>query len=284
MLRPLTILLVLTVLSLSGGPAEAALTVYTSRNNWQTDIETFATEPFTLTTLGPSLAGINNYGFFTATLDANDSGYTGIVEPGAVNGTREFQARISTDAPNDPSLIDVNLAGPVLGIGADFVGTTDGDSLTITIGSETVQFDQHLPGNGDGFLGVISTTLFSSLKLATEVPTFTGEAFAVDNISFGPLAAADFDLDIDVDAVDLAKWETGLGTAIGANRDDGDADDDNDVDGFDFMIWQQQHGFGVPAPLAAATTVPEPAAGLLWIIATIAILRTRNSGANYRPS
>ena len=67
----------------------------------------------------------------------------------------------------------------MLGIGADFVGTTDGDLLTLVIGSETVQFDQHLSGSGDGFLGVISDTPFNMLTLAKENPSLSGEAFAL---------------------------------------------------------------------------------------------------------
>ncbi len=164
---------------------DAALTVFTDRSSWETSIGSFATETFAATDLGDLDPGVNIYNFFTATISANDSGFTAIVEPGAVNGSRELRARISSDFPNDPSSIDVDLFGSVLGIGADFVGTTDGDLLTLTVAGETIQFDQHLAGSGNGFLGVISDTPFNSLVLATENPSLSGEAFVLDDVSFG---------------------------------------------------------------------------------------------------
>ncbi len=165
---------------------DASLVVFTDRNNWETSIGNFATETFAATNLGDLDPGVNFYNFFTATISANDSGFTAIVEPGAVNGSRELRARISTDFPNDPSSIDVQFLASVLGIGADFVGTTDGALLTMTVAGETIQFDQHLSGSGDGFLGVISDTPFNVLTLATESSTLSGEAFALDDVSFGP--------------------------------------------------------------------------------------------------
>ena len=181
------LLLATATLRLGEGTADAALTVYTDRSAWETAIGSFATDTFEATALGSLNSGVNVYSFFTATIDANDSGFTTILEPGAVNSSREFRARIGTDFPNDPSSIVVDLFGPVLGIGADFVGTTDGDLLTLTVGSDTVEFDQHLAGSGDGFLGVISNAPFNMLTLGTEIPSLSGEAFALDNVSFGPI-------------------------------------------------------------------------------------------------
>ena len=246
------VMLAATAVSLCVVRTQAALTVYTSRSNWQAAIGSFATETFAQTGLGPSLLGPNDYGFFTATLDGNLSEYTGIVEPGAVNGTREFQARISTNSPQDPTQIDVQLDGPVLGIGADFVGTTDGDSLRITIGPDVIEFDQHLPGAGNGFLGVVSTTSFSALTLATETPTLLGESFAIDDVSFGPVLLGDFDGDLDVDGFDFLKWQRGMLP--------------NPLSSSDLANWESNFGFVLPLS-AAFTSVPEPETSITMLLA-----------------
>ncbi len=151
-------LLTTTTLPFGAANANTALVVYTDRSSLEATVGTVATETFAASTLGDLDPGVNFYSFFTATISANDSGYTAIVEPGVVDGTRELRARLSADFPNDPPSIDVDLFGSVLAIGADFNNTTDGDSLTLVIGSDTVQFDQHLLSGGGGFLDVISDT------------------------------------------------------------------------------------------------------------------------------
>lgn len=79
--------------------------------------------------------------------------------------------------------------------------------------------------------------------------------------------AGDFDGDSDVDNTDLAQWEGDYGL-----NGDSDADNDGDSDGTDFLIWQRNYGTGV---LSAATTVPEPGAGVLAVIALMLAGRSR---------
>ncbi len=78
---------------------------------------------------------------------------------------------------------------------------------------------------------------------------------------------ADFDSDCDVDGDDLATWEANYGLGPGATKADGDADNDGFVTGLDFLEFQIEYGVGIDsgAPLAAASTVPEPAS--LWLLA-----------------
>lgn len=71
----------------------------------------------------------------------------------------------------------------------------------------------------------------------------------------GNFLSADFDFNGTVDAADLAKWEAAFGTNA-----TGDADGNGTSDGLDFLLWQQQFGVSNSSPLAAAATVPEPAA------------------------
>lgn len=91
------------------------------------------------------------------------------------------------------------------------------------------------------------------------------EGYAFDNIvvsgfTGGDFLEADFNEDFYVDAADLAQWEGDYG--LNGNSD---ADGDGDSDGEDFLVWQQQFGLDT-APLAAAQTVPEPAAALLLLL------------------
>ena len=78
---------------------------------------------------------------------------------------------------------------------------------------------------------------------------------------------ADFNKDGLVDGDDFLIWQTGFGTETGATQADGDADGDGAVDGNDFLIWQTGFGSGVPGSGAAA--IPEPAAGLLALVAAL---------------
>lgn len=72
----------------------------------------------------------------------------------------------------------------------------------------------------------------------------------------GESIPGDFDGDGKVDAFDLPKWKTGFGTS------EADADDDGDSDGDDFLAWQRNLGFGVPA-VPVGAPVPESGTRLL---------------------
>lgn len=67
----------------------------------------------------------------------------------------------------------------------------------------------------------------------------------------------DFDEDGDVDDDDLDEWKDGFGPTY---------------DGADFLAWQRNYGFGVPATSTSAT-VPEPATCLLALIGLPMLLR-----------
>jgi pectate lyase len=80
---------------------------------------------------------------------------------------------------------------------------------------------------------------------------------------------ADFNGDGDVDGADLANWRQGFGMTAGAGRTHGDADLDGDVDGNDYVVWQRRLGNGAPGANAAEAAVPEPAAGVLALVAVV---------------
>lgn len=91
-----------------------------------------------------------------------------------------------------------------------------------------------------------------------------------DGMLGAPPIPGDFDGDNDVDGDDLADWKDGFGTTSGALVADGDADDDGDVDGNDFLVWQRN-----VTPANNAAPVPEPAAGVLALLAAVGLLVRR---------
>jgi hypothetical protein len=89
-----------------------------------------------------------------------------------------------------------------------------------------------------------------------------------------PAIPGDFDFDGDVDNVDLGLWRGAYdSSAIG------DADGDGDSDGNDFIIWQRNLGIGLAPAVGAASSVPEPAAGVLAAVAALAGLCRRRRAA-----
>jgi hypothetical protein len=83
---------------------------------------------------------------------------------------------------------------------------------------------------------------------------------------YGPALLADFDHNNTVNGSDLALWQAGYGTAVGATYQNGDADGDDGVTGRDFVIWQREFGKGAIVPLSAVAAVPEPGCLALGVI------------------
>jgi hypothetical protein len=77
-----------------------------------------------------------------------------------------------------------------------------------------------------------------------------------------PVNNADFDDDGDVDGQDFLVWQRGLGTATGAELEDGDANSDGVVDGADLSVWQNSFGNG-----GAVGVIPEPTSAAIACLA-----------------
>lgn len=88
-----------------------------------------------------------------------------------------------------------------------------------------------------------------------------GTAF-FDNVRVLDGIPGDFDVDGDVDRFDLPQWRSAFGvTQVG------DADGDGVTSGRDFLIWQQNLGVDLVPAVATASTVPEPAAPVIALVA-----------------
>jgi hypothetical protein len=144
-----------------------------------------------------------------------------------------------------------------LSVAGDLFGGANGSDLALGGGNvHQVTLNTATPGLKSGVITVTS----SSQGAANALQTFP--------ISFevaSPFLAADFDEDGFVDGDDLATWQTNFGLSAGATKSVGDANLDGAIDGGDYLLWQQQ--FNAAAASLASTSVPEPAAGAMLLLA-----------------
>jgi len=200
-----------------------------------------------------------------------------------------------------------NTVGPLTGGDVDFftfTGLTPGTMFTAETLDPTASGIDTLLGwfGGDGMLidfndddpdpagGVLSViegvvpaggavtlavTGWEDVDPDTEMPLFMGGHTEDDPYQLrltvgggGGGFAADFNNDNMVTGADLALWRSNFGASAV-----GDADNDNDSDGADFLIWQRELGSAGAAAVAAA--VPEPAAGLICVLAAAGVFGVR---------
>jgi hypothetical protein len=178
-------LALLGTVSLFGTSAQATLVFFNDRTTWENTLGgTITTEDFNAVTPFVLSAGSNPAGQIDISL-SNVSGSVNrigdISEFWLIDGTTGF---LGAATPNGAENISVDLPERVFGWGADFSTTHSGAGLTLEIDSILAEFSDILPGgeNGTGFLGVISTNAFSSVRL---FDAEQNETFGMDNVSFG---------------------------------------------------------------------------------------------------
>ena len=159
-----------------------------------------------------------------------------------------------------------------------FSGHVGGDGLayqesTGTAGNtvhEMLFNTQFVSKGGEGWFRVVEFLEDGeTVRVRTFTPHYDLEKFdGANNFEFKISAlwedSADFDDDGDVDVADLLTWQSGCGLTGQTDKSRGDADRDGDVDADDLAVWREQFASGASA---VSTTVPEPAAGLLALVA-----------------
>ncbi len=163
----------------------SAAVIFTDRAAWELAIESWVTEDFN--SLAPFLVpeGISSLGLIERELrgppNANQLGDAGAVGGQfAIDGTKNVIGHVLNGGVTHPSIL---FDEPVIGFAADWRSTHSGGTLlAMEFDGTTINFEDHLPGNGTGFLGVIADNPFARVDFDTV--TNGAEAFGMDNLSF----------------------------------------------------------------------------------------------------
>jgi hypothetical protein len=104
----------------------------------------------------------------------------------------------------------------------------------------------------------------------------------VSTITPGPTTNADFNGNMVVDAADFVLWRKNLGATGTGTRATGDANGDTNVNQADYDLWRA--AFGTSVGGGVGTAVPEPACGLLSMLAALgASLSRQRRESSTRP-
>ena len=188
MLKRLKIYLTVAFFTLGLGTKvdAASLNVFTDRSTWESSMVSFSTETFAIADTGELAAGI------THSLGSVDFYYEGAPRFGTPNvSSGSFLGNVyqtayggGTTRPGDHLFSFPNM---VTAWGADFSNTTVNALLTVSMAGYTIEFDNYLlDGNGNGFLGIISSVSFDNILFSVEnTPLALNELFYMDNLSYG---------------------------------------------------------------------------------------------------
>lgn len=170
-----SLMAIATLLALiATAPSYATLTVFSDRASWEgaiggsDGIENFNRASPVDMSYGVNGAGLIDIGIIgDPTLNRIDDGSGGADTDGSnyFHGALDFSGATSSD------LVTVFINQTIIGFGADWAITITCGELIMIIGSDIVLFTDHFTGRGDGFLGVIATTAFSSVVLDTVLDT-----------------------------------------------------------------------------------------------------------------
>ncbi|MBX3433653.1 MAG: hypothetical protein KF847_10065 [Pirellulales bacterium] len=125
------------------------------------------------------------------------------------------------------------------------------------------------PG-GEQALGTVWNFSTGSRDLTFKYQTTDG-TLHTGTVDYGSKAIvtsdnADFNSSNFVDGTDFLAWQRGFGLTGQPNKSTGDANGDGAVNGADLTIWKSQFGT-TPSAAPLITSVPEPSAGLLAMLA-----------------
>jgi hypothetical protein len=180
-------------------PTARALTiqVYTERTAWVTAVGSFAADGFESAPLGI----VERTPSYEPDVELDDlaikligAGEMEFHDSGLVDGTREFQGRIShqsssvgfslgwrtTLLPFPPFVVTTR--DPLVAFGGDWADSLQEGRLQLTVLGTTIAFDQYLSGKGDGFLGIVSDTPFEVAVVSSTGIGPEGHAFQLDSV------------------------------------------------------------------------------------------------------
>ena len=199
----------------SAGIALAAgLTVFTDASDYLAALDQTVVENFDGAPIGTVASGtVVDLGNLTFSYEGQPDGGPNDIFDGQplfqyVNNGLDIQFMGEVNFDGTPSGEHYfQFAEPIYGFGGVFIGASSGSGLTLAIGSSTsnilpgaVSFQDTLGGDGTGFLGVVSSTPFTTVAFGVEGNDGkSSEVFRIDEITYGtvstvPLPAAAWSL------------------------------------------------------------------------------------------
>ena len=144
------------------------------------------------------------------------------------------------------------------------------DSKVLDLGSNGV-------ANVSGNLDLVFTTSLTTNDAGAGF--YFDLVFGNSTVNSG-LVPGDYDRDGEVDAADYSVWKSSYGSMINLNAD---GNKNGVVDAADFTIWRNNLGVGVDTGAGSVSSVPEPGAWLLAMMAaTLALRRGKVGGTRCR--
>ena len=248
--------------------------------DFETDAQGWGSFGAITTDSGPQPFGSVGQGrYHAADFSVSDTGNFGIVDVSPPALDLSAFGGLSVDA----ALVDPAGFEPFQGVRElDFIVATGEDAteeeffapkITMTQGYQTfaVPFTSFV-STLTGLTPTAADLADIRIKLVVLNANGTGHGrFDYDQVTgLAPIPAdADFDNDNDVDGRDFLIWQRGFG--LGTTLAQGDANESGTVNAQDLAIWQAQFG-GVGGATIAASSVPEPAGLLLFMLAAASLV------------
>lgn len=177
----------------------AEIQFYTDRNAWEAETSGSVTETFDSVLPYVMSSGLNSAGQIQFELvnmvdglgfNTIDNGFFAGLN---INQSPFFRGNLHQNDPD--AIINLIFPYPVVAFSGDFMSTHSSDTLILEVNGMQYDFEELIPSlNGDGFLGLISTSPFTSLTLFDPVQhDFSNnifrlsESFGLDNVSYAEI-------------------------------------------------------------------------------------------------
>lgn len=181
----------------------AGLAVFTDASDYIAALDQTVVENFEAAPIGTVASGtVVDLGILTFSYDGSPDGGPNDIFDGQplfqfVNNGLDIQFMGEVNFDGTPSGIHYfEFPDPILAFGGTFTGASSGSGLTLSVGSAKdnifpgiISFQDTLGGDGTGFLGVVSSTPFSTVAFGVEGNDGkSSEVFRLDEVTIGTVS------------------------------------------------------------------------------------------------